>query len=107
MSLWTHLKKVLNMLVMPCWFGSVPFSELVAVGKLVFEAEVLVESARGVFVVIGAGVERDWSLDLEHCLYQHRPTQTPIPNQLQLSDTTTVFSISKCFLLLPNEKLTF
>ena len=79
MSLWTHLKKVLNMLVMPCWFGSVPFSELVAVGKLVFEAEVLVESARGVFVVIGAGAERDWSLDLEHCLYQHRPTQTPIP----------------------------
>ena len=78
MSLWTHLKKVLNMLVMPCWFGSVPFSELVAVGKLVFEAEVLVESARGVFVVIGAGVERDWSLDLEHCLYQQRPTQTPI-----------------------------
>ena len=94
MSLWTHLKKVLNMLVMPCWFGSVPFSELVAVGKLVFEAEVLVESARGVFVVIGAGVERDWSLDLEHCLYQHRPTQTPIP-----TPTTIIRYNNSIFLL--------
>ena len=76
------MKKVLNILVMPCWFGSVPFS----VGKLVFEADVLAEeSALRVrlllLVVVGAaGLESDWSLDLEHCLYHHQhhyhmPTQ--------------------------------
>ena len=66
----THLKKVLNILVMPCWFGSVPFS--VVVGKLVFEADVLVESARGVVVLVVVGVDSDWSLDLEYCLYQRQ-----------------------------------
>ena len=40
------------------------------VGKLVFEADVLVESARGVVLVV-VGVDSDWSLDLEYCLYQH------------------------------------
>ena len=65
----THLKKVLNILVMPCWFGSAPFS--VVVGKLVFEADVLVESARGVVLVV-VGVDSDWSLDLEYCLYQRQ-----------------------------------
>ena len=69
-ALWTHLKKVLNILVMPCWFGSVPFS---AVGKLVFEADVLVESARGVvLLLVVVGVESDWSLDLEYCLYRRQ-----------------------------------
>ena len=71
---WTHLKKVLNILVMPCWFGSVPFS--VVVGKLVFEADVLVESARGVVLVV-VGVESDWSLDLEYCLYQRQHHNYP------------------------------
>ena len=61
------MKKVLNILVMPCWFGSVPFS----VGKLVFEADVLeVESGAREVAVVVVGLESDWSLDLEHCLYQ-------------------------------------
>ena len=71
------MKKVLNILVMPsCLLGSVPFS---VVGKLVFEADVLEaeESALRVglllLVDVGAGgVESVWSLDLEHCLYQHQ-----------------------------------
>ena len=78
------MKKVLNILVMPCWFGSVPFS----VGKLVFEADVLAEeSALRVrlllLVVVGAaGLESDWSLDLEHFLYQHQHHYHDPPTQL-------------------------
>ena len=41
-------------------------------GKLEFEADVLVESARGVVLLVVVGVESDWSLDLEYCLYRRQ-----------------------------------